>query len=65
MWDSKKLEDIAEKLRKLKQLSEELDAKHGDIQCVRCNMRRVIAALRILELNFCDILKLNNKEGER
>lgn len=47
--------ELAQKIRLLKSMAEELMEESKGIPALRCNLRRVLASARILELDICDI----------
>ncbi len=55
MYDRKRITDMDEKIRALRQTAQELLDTAGDIEAVRRNAKRILASVRMLELNVCDI----------
>ncbi len=51
---------MADKIEKLRSLAEELMLEGGDIQAVKCNLKRLMASLKMLELNVVDITFRND-----
>jgi len=50
-----KIEDIAEKIRLLKQTANELKRISGGIQAVDRNVDRILASIKMLEINISDV----------
>jgi len=46
---------MGERIRELRRVAEELKDIGGDIEAVRRNVERILASVRILELNICDV----------
>jgi predicted transposase YbfD/YdcC len=47
--------DMDAKIRALRQIAEELHDEAGEIEAVRRNTKRILASIRMLELNICDL----------
>ena len=52
------LHEMAKKIQEIKQHVEELKEISGGIAAVDCNVNRISASLRLLELDVCDIADL-------
>ena len=50
-----KIEEMCEIIKQLRQLAEDLKEKSGNIQAVERNSDRIIANIKMLELNISDI----------
>jgi len=50
-----RLKEMGERIRALRRVAEELKDIGGDIEAVRRNVERILASVRILELNICDV----------
>lgn len=50
-----KIEDIAEKIKLLKQTATELKRISGGIQAVDRNVDRILASIKMLEINISDL----------
>lgn len=48
------LEEMDERIRKIRQLAEELKEKDGGFQAVERNVDRILASIKMLELNISD-----------
>ena len=53
-----KIEEMAEKIQLLKQTANELKAISGGIQTVDRNVDRILASVKMLELNISDVLAI-------
>ena len=51
-----KIEDMAEKIQILKQTATELKRISGGIQAVDKNVDRILASIKMLEINISDIV---------
>lgn len=49
------LEEMDERIRKIRQLAEELKEKGGGFQAVERNVDRILASIKMLELNISDV----------
>jgi hypothetical protein len=49
------IQDLDKTVQKMRQLAEELKKKGGSIQAVERNVNRMLASIKMLELNICDI----------
>lgn len=56
MKDRKKILSLDKKIRELKKIAEEILETGGDIEAVKRNTIRIIASIKMLELNISDIL---------
>jgi hypothetical protein len=52
------IREIDKKIKKLRQIAEEIMAEGGDIEAVKRNTKRILASTVMLELNICDIKDL-------
>ena len=50
-----KIEEMCEIIKQLRQLAEDLKKKSGNIQAVERNSDRILANIKMLELNINDI----------
>lgn len=57
------LKEMARKIQVIKQHVEELKEISGGIAAVDCNVNRISASLRVLELDVCDIADLLAEES--
>jgi hypothetical protein len=55
MAEEYKIEDMAEKIQLLKQTATELKRISGGIQAVDRNVDRILASIKMLEINITDI----------
>jgi hypothetical protein len=55
-----KLEDMAEKIRLLKQTAVELKSISGGIQTVDRNADRILASVKMLEINISDLADIGD-----
>ena len=55
--DHEKIMKMAEKVKVLKTEAENLKNLSGGIQAVDRNVERILASVRMLELNICDLLE--------
>ncbi len=53
-----KMKDMAEKIQILKQTATELKRISGGIQAVDRNVDRILASIRMLEINISDVVGL-------
>lgn len=51
-----KIEDMAEKIQLLKQTANELKRISGGIQAVDRNVDRILASIKMLEMNVSDVV---------
>jgi hypothetical protein len=51
-----KIEDMAKKIELLKQTATELKRISGGIQAVDCNVDRILASIKMLEINISDLV---------
>ncbi len=49
------IKEMDTKIRVLRQTAEELLDAAGDVEAVRRNTKRILASIRMLELNVCDL----------
>jgi hypothetical protein len=49
------IKEIDKKIKKLRQIAEEIMTEGGDIEAVKRNTKRILASTVMLELNICDI----------
>ena len=52
------IDEMDELIKKLRQLAEELKEKSGGIQAVDRNLDRILANVKMLELNVSDVREL-------
>ncbi len=55
MAEEYKIEDMAEKIQALKKTATELKRISGGIQAVDRNVDRILASIRMLEMNVSDV----------
>ena len=53
---------LSEKIRDLRGISEEILTIGGDIPALTKNMKKILANIKMLELNFSDLVELERKE---
>ncbi len=58
MADDYTIEKMVEKISSLRQSAEELKRLSGGIQAVECNADRILASIRMLEINISDVADL-------
>lgn len=54
-WD---IEEMDERIKQMRQLAEELKVKGRRIQAVERNVDRILASIKMLELNISDVRML-------
>lgn len=54
-----KLIMIADQIQLIKNAAQELKNLSGGIQALDCNVNRILASTKMLEINFSDIVGLN------
>jgi len=54
-----KIGDMAEKIRILKQTASELKSISGGIQAVDRNVDRILASIKMLEINISDLVDIS------
>lgn len=59
MNDEKQLKEMVEKIRLLRQTAAELKQLSGGIQTVDRNLDRILACVKMLELNISDVAEVN------
>jgi len=59
-----KVGDMAEKIRVLKETATELKRISGGIQAVDRNVDRILASVRILEINISDLVDIGIEDRE-
>ncbi len=57
------LAKLSERIRELRRLSEETLKIGGHIQTVNKNVKKILANIKMLELNVCDLVELE-EEGK-
>ncbi len=50
-----KLKDMKEHIELIEEHANKLLELYGDISALRCNVKRILASVRILKINFVDI----------
>ena len=55
-WD---IEDMDALIKRLRRLAEELKQKSGGIQAVDRNVDRILANVKMLELNISDVMEIS------
>ena len=58
MANTHDLKSITQKIKTLRQIAEELKGISGDIPAMDCNVARLLAIVRLLELDFTDVSEL-------
>ena len=53
------IEDMDALIKRLRQLAEELKQKSGGIQAVDRNVDRILANVKMLELNISDVMEIS------
>lgn len=54
-----KLKQMDGRIKKIRKATEELKELSGGIQAVDCNANRILASVKMLEINISDLLDLN------
>lgn len=54
-WD---MEELADRIRQLRQIAEELRQKGEGIETLERNVDRILASVRLLEINISDVTAL-------
>lgn len=55
MIDDAKIAEMDRKIEALREMVQEVIDSAGDIEAVRRNAKRILASVKMLELNICDI----------
>jgi hypothetical protein len=50
-----RLEKIAEQIQRIKKAATDLTEISGGVQALECNTRRILASVKMLEINFSDL----------
>jgi hypothetical protein len=58
MAEKYKVEDMAKKIQILKQTATELKQVSGGIQAVNKNVDRILASIKMLEINVSDLVEM-------
>ncbi len=53
-----KIDEMCELIKQMRQVAEELKEKSGPIQAVERNLDRILANIKMLELNVSDVKEL-------
>lgn len=53
--DDAKIAEMDRKIEALREMVQEVIDSSGDIEAVRRNAKRILASVKMLELNICDI----------
>jgi hypothetical protein len=53
------LKDLDQSIQQMRQIAEELKGKAGGIQAVDRNIDRILASIKMLELNISDVYELS------
>ena len=56
--DANKVAEMDELIQRIRQCAEELKEKSGNIQAVERNVDRILANIKMLELNISDVKEL-------
>jgi archaellum component FlaC len=60
MSDEKHIKEMADKIRLLRKTATELKQMSGGIQTIDRNLDRILASVKMLELNVSDVAELKN-----
>ncbi len=52
------IKEMDAKIKVLRQVAQELLDAAGDVEAVRRNTKRILASVKMLELNICDLCEL-------
>ena len=55
------IKEMDAKIRILRQTAQELLDAAGDVEAVRRNTKRILASVKMLELNICDLCELGGR----
>ena len=55
MADNTGIDEMDRKIRLLRQTTQEILDSAGDVEAVRRNAKRILASVKMLELNICDV----------
>ena len=55
MMDDAKIAEMDRKVEALREMVQDLFDSAGDVEAVRRNAKRILASVKMLELNICDI----------
>lgn len=55
------VKDMAEQIEKIKKETIRLEEMAGDIQCVDRNVERIMASIKMLEINISDLVNIEDK----
>jgi prefoldin subunit 5 len=53
------IKDLDHSIKQMRQIAEELKSKAGRIQAVERNVDRILASIKMLELNISDVYELS------
>lgn len=53
-----KLRKLDARIKKIRKAAEELKEFSGEIQAVQCNANRILASVKMLEINISDLLEI-------
>ena len=62
MTTNDEIKEMDAKIRVLRQTARELLDRAGDVEAVRRNTKRILASVRMLELNISDLSELEHGE---
>jgi hypothetical protein len=57
--DIKEINKLDITIRELRKLADEIMTEGGQIEAVKRNTKRILASIKMLEINICDINDLN------
>ena len=63
MAEEYKIEDMAAKIRELKKTATELKSVSGGIQAVDRNVDRILASIKMLEINVGDLVDVGGDDA--
>jgi hypothetical protein len=59
MYDQKKIIMLNEKIKKIKELFNELEIDSGSFPALNRNSKRALASLKMIELNISDLMEFD------
>jgi hypothetical protein len=59
MYDQKKIIMLNEKIKKIKELFNELEIDSGSFPALNRNTKRALASLKMIELNISDLIEFD------
>ncbi len=64
MMDDAKIAEMDRKVEALREMVQDLIDSAGDVEAVKRNARRILASVKMLELNICDIAPHGSEREE-